>query len=234
MTDLPEEKRSRGGRLWLGVLVAAVLVGGGFFVKKAMDSKPKPRRDTGFTMVSLPPPPPPRVAPTPPPVATPPPAQQQIVEEQTQMIEQAPVTEADTQKSDPEPAQESLGTGITGEGPGDGFGLSGRGDGVIGGRGTGGGDRSRWGWYAAEVQGAITNALRRNRSLRTASLRVTVRVWPDANGRITRAALAESSGDTRLDDILTREVLNGLQLQSPPPPGMPSPIVLRVSARRPN
>jgi TonB family protein len=63
---------------------------------------------------------------------------------------------------------------------------------------------------------------------------VTVRVWVDSAGRVTRAILAGSSGRAELDSALKNEVLAGLQLQSPPPEGMPMPIVMRISAKRPN
>jgi TonB family protein len=63
---------------------------------------------------------------------------------------------------------------------------------------------------------------------------IEVRVWPDATGRITRAKLDRSTGDAALDAAIRDEALSGLQLQQPPPEGMPTPIVLRVSARRPN
>ncbi|MFZ3375433.1 MAG: energy transducer TonB, partial [Chthoniobacterales bacterium] len=73
-----------------------------------------------------------------------------------------------------------------------------------------------------------------NRKTRSASLNVNVRVWPDATGRINRAQLAGSTGDSTLDSALRDEVLTGLQLQEPPPEGMPAPITLRLTARRPH
>ncbi len=124
-----------------------------------------------------------------------------------------------------------LGTGIKGDGP-DSFGLSDKaGNGRIGGNN---GNGSKWGWYASQVQSRIQQALQQNRKTRTASLSVKVLVWPDASGRIGRAQIAGTTGDAALDGALRDEVLTGLQLQEPPPPGMPAPIVLRVTARRPN
>jgi TonB family protein len=63
---------------------------------------------------------------------------------------------------------------------------------------------------------------------------VNVRVWADPNGRISRAQLAGSTGDPSLDNALRDEVLTGLQLPEPPPAGMPAPITLRVTAKRPH
>jgi TonB family protein len=203
-----------------GVLGLVVLI---FAAQSIFKKGPKMQRRENFTMVQLPPPPPQS---TPPP--TPPPV---IEEKKEEMIEQDAVTEEDT-KPEPQAAPApDLGTGITGPGN-DSFGLSSRGGGGIGGKS--GGSRSKWGWYAAQVQSGIADALRKNKRTRSANVRVTVRVWPDASGRITRAKLGESTGDSALDAAITDEVLTGLQLQEAPPAGMPSPIVLRITARRPN
>ena len=78
------------------------------------------------------------------------------------------------------------------------------------------------------------DVLRSNRKTRAASISaLQVRVWPDATGRITRAQLVGSTGQRELDATLQNEVLTGLQLQAPPPAGMPAPIVLRLNLRRP-
>src|SRR5581483_1215174 len=137
------------------------------------------------------------------------------------------------QKPEPPKEAEAPSTGIKGDGN-DAFGLSGKGGLGIGGGNGSGHSASRWGWYAAQVQSRISDALRANRRTRNASLRVEVRVWPDATGRITRASLSGSSGDPAVDAAIKNEVLTGLQLSEPPPQGMPIPIVMRLTARRPN
>jgi protein TonB len=101
------------------------------------------------------------------------------------------------------------------------------------GRGDGQGNASKWGWYAGQVQSTVAEAVRRNPRTRTANLRVQIRIWSSPTGRITRAQLVGSSGDPSVDNAITNEVLNGLQLQQPPPKEMPMPIVLRLTARRP-
>lgn len=153
------------------------------------------------------------------------------------MIEQTPVNEPEA-KPEPKPADDPpapLGTNIQGDGPPDGFGLSGgKGNGGGTGTGIGGGGKSssRWGWYAAKVQTAVGETLRRNPRTREAVLSHKVRIWPDSTGRITRAKLADSTGDSALDTAIT-DSLTGIQLPEPPPADMPSPILLRLSARRP-
>jgi len=157
---------------------------------------------------------------TPPP---PPPQQEEQKMEQPMIKEEQP-------KEAPPKDEPPLGTGIKGDGP-DSYGLSDKaGNGRIGSNGDG----SKWGWYASQVQSRIQQAIQQNRKTRTASMSVNVRVWPDASGRISRAQIAGSTGDPSLDSALRDEVLTGLQLQQPPPAGMPAPITLRVTARRPH
>jgi len=147
------------------------------------------------------------------------------------MIEQEPVEQ---EEAKPEPAQTPdepgpIGTALTGNGPGDGFGLSGgSGLGGIGG-GSGGGKKggSRFGWYAGKVQTSVADALRRNGKTQKASMNVSAKIWVDSNGRVTRAT--GSSGEIALGDVLT-----GLQFSEPPPADMPMPINLRITAKRPN
>lgn len=153
------------------------------------------------------------------------------------MIEQTPVE--DDKPPEPEPPSDPapLSTGVAGDGPPDGFGLgsAGRGN-TIGGRGSGSGSgaRSKWGWWASGVQNSIADAIRTNRRTKGANLRVEARIWSDATGRITKAKLASSSGDPDVDRALENEVLTGLRLKEPPPDGMPMPVVMRLTARRPN
>jgi TonB family protein len=205
-------------RFRIAIVVTGVVLAGIMVVAKLSSGGGSSKRDT-LTLVSIAPPPPP----PPPPVMTPPPPDEQKIEE-PMIKEEAPKEEAP--KDEP-----PLGTGIKGDGAGDSFGLGGgSGTGRIGGNG----DAGKWSWYAEQVQSRIQQALQRNPKTRAANMSVKVRVWPDVSGRINRVQLADSTGDPALDSALRNEVLSGLQLQEPPPPGMPSPITLRVTARRPH
>ncbi len=145
------------------------------------------------------------------------------------MIEQLP---DDPTPDDAPPPDLGVSTTVTGAGGPD-FGLS---------KAAGGGTtlgsapkpRSPFGWYAAQVQATISDALRKNPATRNASFRLDVRVWADIAGRITRASLAGTTGDPAVDATIEKEILAGLQLQSPPPADMPQPMVMRFTARRPN
>jgi outer membrane biosynthesis protein TonB len=149
------------------------------------------------------------------------------------MIDQAPVQKEEPKEAPKPDAPAPLGTGITGPGGGPDFGL-GRGIGGGGGWGNGGGGGgSKYGWYAGEVQTRVADALRNNARTRTASMDLKIRIWADSTGRITKARLTGSTGDPALDSTLQNDILTGMQLSDPPPSDMPMPIVMRISARRP-
>jgi periplasmic protein TonB len=179
-----------------------------------------------------------------PPVPTPtPPPPPQSTPRPQEMIEQKQMMEPETKPMHPDekPKEENkkqappgpLGVNAKGEGQGDAFGLVGRpgGNGLL--NGGGGGSGSRFGWYAAQVQSRIEQALRDNNHTRSASIPgLRVRIWADNTGRVTRAQIIGSTGNSAIDSAITNEVLTGLQLQEPPPSDMPMPIVLRVTAHR--
>lgn len=206
----------------LGLAVAAYTLGGA-------KSAPKKKATTvNIVPVLPPPPPPPKPQPTPPPPETPvepPPDAPEFVEEQAPEAAPEPAPDA------PEP----MGSNIQGDGPPDGFGLVGKGGGgMIGGRGTGGGGSgSRFGWYAGRVQNSVAAAVRNHKLTRSSRMTVKARIWVDSTGRITRASLDGSSGNTDIDRALQQEILTGVRLPDPPPEDMPMPIVMRINASRP-
>lgn len=214
-----------------GILVIGLAV---FFLQR----KPEPKKKAAPAIMNImpplpPPPPPPTPPPTPPPQEPPPEPEQKQPEFEP---EEKPVEEPKPEPPAPdEPPAAPLGTDLQGDGA-DGFGLSGRGNGMIGGTGTGGRGPggSKWGWYAGQVQSRVVDALQRNKRTKSAAMSIKVRIWADATGRVTRASIAGSSGDPAVDRALEQEVLTGLQLSQPPPEGMPMPIVLRITAKRPH
>ena len=166
--------------------------------------------------------------PTPPPLQKPP----EPMKMKQEMINQEHV-DKDEQKPDDQPKAAPVTTGIKGNGP-DAFGLAG-GNGGNGMLGSGGHRGGKWGWYAAQVQTQVEEAMRGNQKTRAAKLRLVVRIWPDRNtGRIIRAEISGSAGDPALENAIKNEVMTGLQLREPPPGDMPLPIVLRLTAQRPN
>jgi protein TonB len=216
--DEPEQPpQSFFRRYRIALIVTGVVLAGIIMVAKlALSGGGSSKRDS-ITLVSLAPPPPPAMTPPPPP----PPQDEQKMEQ--------PMIKEDQPKEAP-PKNEPLSTGIKGDGPNS-FGLSDKpGNGRLG---TDSGKGTKWAWYANQVQSRVQQALQRNRKTRSASVSVNVRIWPNANGRIDRAQLANSTGDPLLDAAIRDEVLTGLQLDQPPPADMPAPITLRLAARRP-
>ncbi|MBX7208530.1 MAG: hypothetical protein K1X78_09480 [Verrucomicrobiaceae bacterium] len=222
---------------WLLPACITMLGGGVAFafvqVKPKDEAPPPPKPEKMIFIAPLPPlpkPPPP----PPPPKPKPPEPEEQKKEE---MIEQPKVEEPEQKpepaKDDPPPA---LGTAIKGDGAGDGFGLSGSGNGMVGGSGNGTGRKkgSAFGWYAGQVQSSIADAVRRHGKTKFATGQRTVRIWVDATGRITRASISGGGGEADVNAALNGEVLTGLQLREAPPSNMPMPIVLRISGQRPN
>jgi len=227
----PDEKegffKRNAAFLIFGVLVAAA--GGYFYFRKPGLEAPPVKQERMVMIAPLPPMPPPKPPPPPPPPPQKPPEEK--MEKETAAEEKTP-PKPEPAKAPDDPAP--LGTNLKGDGPGlAGLGGgSGLGGGTLGG-GGGGKAGSRFGWYAGQVQSKITEALRTNPKTKSASLRIEVRIWPDSTGRVTRAQLSGSTGDSGLDNAIQNGVLTGLQLQEPPPAGMKLPIVLRLTARRP-
>jgi periplasmic protein TonB len=229
MFEYSEKKSSWGGYAFGAVALVLVVVAIVLVVQAAKSggSSALDRPRDIVSVRSLPPP-------TPPPV-TPPPTPPPQTEVKQQMLDQSPVSEPESKPLDhPQPASASLGTNIQGNGGSDAFGLGKSGNGFVGGGAGGSGGGSRFGWYATLVSRAVNDALGKNPITRTASYSVKVRIWSDANGRVTRAKLSGTSGDALVDDAIRKHVLANLQLPEPPPDGMPMPIVMRISERRPD
>ena len=220
------ERRTFMGRFGfaIGGLVLAGIVVAVFSQLLNGPKGPPPRKQQEMVMIKPPPPPPP----TPPP---PPPPPQDAPKQE--MMEQTPIDEAEAKPEPAEAPSASIGTNIVGNGPADGFGLGSNKGGFMGGSNGGRANRSQFGWYANQVIKSFGEALSRNPRTQNASFNIKARIWADAGGRVTRAKLVESTGDSSLDAVLKNEILTGFQLKEPPPDGMPMPIVMRLSARRP-
>ena len=209
-------------KMIVAALVVAIPVS--FFVFSPKEGQKKKSTVNIVNIIPpLPPPPPP-----PPPKEQPP--EPETAKEEKFVPEEAPKPEPVAQ------AEAPMGTNLQGDGP-NAFGLGVGGNGsMIGGRGigSGGGGGSKYGAYASQVQSRVGDALRTHKKTRSASLNIKVRIWLDSTGRVTRSTISGTSGKAEIDTAIRDEILTGLQLQSPPPDGMPMPIVMRLSATRPN
>ena len=215
-----EEEKVTGFKKWRTPLIVGVLTltGIGYAVKVLSKADGGGMRRDSTTMVQI------QLPPAPPPPPPPPPPPEQMKEE---MIKQE---EDKEEEPDPTPA---IDTAVKGPASGGLVVAQQRPGNFFGKRGDGG--KTKWGWYAGQVQTRIGESLRKNPRTRKADTRLEVRIWVDpATGRVTRAKLGSSTGDAAMDAAIRDEVLTGLQLDQPPPEGMPMPIVMRVTARRPN
>lgn len=225
-------------RRWLFWGVAGLVgVGvGGYFLFLAPNKAPTKHKAPPITIVNLPPPPPP---PPPKKEPEPPKPEEKEVEQKQEMVMQDPVQENEPPPQEapaPAPAAD-IGTGIVGNGPSDGFGLSAKGGGmrIGGGGGLLGAKGSKYGWFAAQVQRRVAAALQSHPLLRTAEFRpVSMKIWYDTTGRATRVSL-EPTGNSKIDQAL-RDALTGAQVtdahlgdrELPP-----MPINMRLKAARP-
>lgn len=163
-------------------------------------------------IATLPPPPPP-----PPPKQQPEP-EKKVVEvpkavEQPKMNNSAPkaITEAG-------PAQAGS----------DAFGIqSGNGDGNVG-SGAGFAEQNYVHYLGSALQQTIQNDDRVNHLVFTADMAV----WVDANGRITRASVLKSTGDSRIDSDLVAALEDMHALDEPPPSELQFPQRVRIEGRR--
>lgn len=227
--DFPDDEQSFFEKYGFAIACVVIVlllggVGAGFYLFKG--KIPPPKKPEEIMVKLLPPPlsPPPPPPPPPPPKIPPPPEQKMVEQPKVEKPEPKPEAKVDKPPGPPGPK-------ASGPPSDDGIGGAGGGDGGFGGGGGGG---SKYGWYAAEVQSRIADALRQNNKTRDLSLSIKVRIWSDSNGRIVRAELSGSTGDTSVDAVLKSEVLVGLQLQEPPPQDMPMPIVMMIREQRPS
>ncbi|MEI6377840.1 MAG: TonB family protein, partial [bacterium] len=98
----------------------------------------------------------------------------------------------------------------------------------------GGGHGSKFGYYAGQVKSRVLNTLLNHSKTRTAVMDVQVKIWVDSTGHITKVVLSKSTGDPAVDEALRNDALSNITLSEPPPTGMPMPIVMHFSARRPS
>jgi periplasmic protein TonB len=228
--------RLRRNALPAGMVVVLLALGtlGVRWIARNRESPP-PRKVMQFSMVTIQPRPPEKPPPPPPPLTPP-----RVQEEDTTRVNLKPqdLLPPDEPRSASPPAG-PLALAAEGEGPGDAFNLVGNpgGRGLLGGGGLGdgsgglGGGGNPFGWYYAQVADELGEALRRNKRISSAALRVELRLWTDPSGRVSKVQLLRSTGDAAVDEAIQSVV--GLRLRQPPPPGSPMPMVLRVTARRP-
>lgn len=212
-----------------GVAAAVLLLAAiGWLIYRLIAGHSAPPRKTVPEVVQL------RLLVPPPPPPPPPPPQPKMVE-QPKLKEPAVKPEQPMEKAEPKPASPPPGPpslDAKGQGAGDAFGLGGSpgGSDYLGGGGGGGGGGSKYGWYAAMIQGHVQGVLQKQAVLQRARFRIGVQIWLTPDGRPERVELIGSAGGAELDRLLKESLLRMPRLPQAPPQDLPQPVVLQVSS----
>jgi len=200
----------------MGAVVLVVGLGLFWLVRHFIQSAPPATKKVVQEIRVIRPPPPPPDQPPPPP---PPP------EEKVDLHEPEP--EPEPVASNEPPPGEQLGLDADGAAGSDGFGLAAR----KGGRDLLASGGSAFTWYAGLLKNEILGQLQDEKSVRSGSYSVTVRVWVKPDGSIERIRLAQSSGNRERDKAIEEALTRINRVSQAPPADMPQPISLRIVSR---
>jgi TonB family protein len=208
----------------IGVVLTVVIAVAVYFLKdqfqKPVQSKKVVQQ---ITIIQPPPPPPP-----PPPEQKPP--EPEVKEEKIPEPEPEKEPEPAPEKAEQPPGEE-LGVDADGSAGADGFGLVGKkgARGLLG--GTGG---SKIIWYGGQVKQKLEEELYAllDEVARKSSYVLYLNIWVGADGRVTKAELADASDKPEVDAAV-RKILPNLQfsVQKTPPENLQQPIKIKVTSR---
>jgi periplasmic protein TonB len=220
-----------GWRRWIRpVIVVLLLAGAAWLVWRLAADRAGVKRAEApqvTTVIPVPPPPPP------PPKVKPPPKIQQTV--QTPVAQPTPVSKpAETPKpSDNQPKQMTM--NAPAQAGGDNFNIgAGDGTGMVG---SGGGGRFGNSTYRQYMAYLLQQTVERDKQVQEAGggdrFAVELNLWMAADGRITRVAIEQSTGDPKLDAAVLGAIQALGKVDEPPPPGATYPVLVRLNGRRP-
>ncbi|MDD5228631.1 MAG: energy transducer TonB [Methylococcales bacterium] len=208
----------------IGVVLILLIVVGVYFLQSTFEKPAKPKKQIQqITMIHQPPPIPP------PPVQKPP--EPELKQEKISEPEKEPEPKPEPEET-PEPQSNQLGVDADGTAGGDGFGLVGKkgGQNLLGG-GTSG---STILWYGGLVKRNLESELQNilEGVARESSYSVQINIWINASGRVERAELGSSSGNTAVDNVIVQALPKlHFTLEKAPPENMPQPLKIRVTSR---
>lgn len=205
------------------VSAAAILVAGIYFTAKLLREDPgKPRIGQQVTLLDTPRPPPPP---------------EKIEEKPELKAEEIIELPGEPTESLPPDGPDNLALDADAAAGRDAFNLGskrgGRDIATLGTRqgGQGDGTAATWGWYGGLIRGYLESIAREDQRLQGQTFVVVVRLWIGKDGRLSRFALAESTGDRQIDQALRELLANAPPMRTPPPAEMPQPVRVRVTAR---
>nr|WP_255494769.1 energy transducer TonB [Luteibacter sp. Sphag1AF] len=99
--------------------------------------------------------------------------------------------------------------------------------------GAGGGNGSGTGSYDQYLGYAIQQAVQRDERVNRLVFDVRVDIWMDADGRLTRAQLVNSTGTPSTDDALAEALRAMPRLDTAPPSTTHFPLRVSIRGRRP-
>jgi protein TonB len=180
------------------------------------------------TVIPLPPPPPP-----PPPKQTPPPEKtQEVMKTPVDKPTVAPKPAESPRPSDNQPKQMTMnapaqaGTDSFNIGSGDGTGMAGSGS------GTGSFGNASYAQYLGYTLQRAIEQDKRVQEAGGARFAGSLNLWMDPSGRIAKVTIAQSTGDTRIDDAVIAAVQNLGRVDEAPPPQTVYPKLVRLQGRK--
>jgi hypothetical protein len=86
--------------------------------------------------------------------------------------------------------------------------------------------------FGEAVQTEVTSALTKDAGVRSGNYRIRVKLWIDPSNTISRAEVAQTTGDRGRDAEIST-ILQGLTISRAPPAGMPQPVRIVISVGSP-
>ncbi|MCF7750273.1 energy transducer TonB [Bacillus subtilis subsp. subtilis] len=221
--------RAPRGATWQRGWPLAVLLGGIALLALLLwlllfkDTASTRRPQVEVPMVMLPPPPPP---PPPEPEPDPEPKPEEVMPEPEPLDEvPKPTEEAPTpDTADPVTMDADAQAGT------DSFGIQSGSGGGRSGTGSGGAGNASYGRYLGYV---LQQAVARDEQVRRLSFQLTVNVWLDAAGAVTRVELLRGSGNPEADERVLQAIRAVGRIDERPPASLDFPARVLVQGRRP-
>ena len=209
--------------LLLGLLMLAALSYGLKKLMSGVDAQPK-KKITTIALKDLPPPPPPPPPPKEQPKEQPKDQPKEVKEVQAPKPVQTPPTEVLKMDGPTGDGPSAFAAGNpTGEYKGENLGDTK----TIGGAPN----KHQFDWYTGLIKERVEDALTQDKALASGAYKVIVKVWIASSGNIQRYELVSSTGDDSIDGLIKKALDDMPALSEAPPPDMPQPIKLRVTAR---